>query len=369
MAEGRLLVVADNGAIAVENGVIVEAAGRFDLELRLPGSTIRPGLINAHDHLHRNHYGRLGTPPYRNARAWADDIEHRCAGTIAAGKAMPRRQALLVGAWKNLFAGVTTVVHHDRWEADFEDGFPLRVVRIACADSLESIPAGLAARPFCLHLAEGTDEAAAREIHALGERGLLDRRVIAVHGVGMDEAAIARFRASGAALVWCPTSNLFLLGRTAPAELLAAGIDVLVGSDSLLSGAGDLLDELRAARSLGLVGDRRLEAAVGATAARRLGIAEPSLEPGRRADFVVLARPLLEAGAQDVELVVAAGVPRVASLALGARLHDHGLAGRAMALGGVTRWVCETGPRKRHGDEPKGPSRATTEGMHRVAEG
>jgi cytosine/adenosine deaminase-related metal-dependent hydrolase len=372
MAERRILVAADNAAIGVADGVIVEPSGRFDLELRLPGRTIRPGLINAHEHLHRNHYGRLGAPPYPDAYAWARDVERRYRDRIEVGRRVPRREALLTGAWKNLFAGVTTVVHHDRWEADFEEDFPLRVVPLDWADSLGMTPAldGIhPGRPFCLHLAEGTSEAAAREVHELEARGLLDANLIAVHGVGMDAAAIALFRSSGAALVWCPTSNLFLLGRTAPAELLADGADVLLGSDSLLSAEGDLLDELRAARKLGFLNDHRLESAVGEVAARRMGIAVPSLEPGARADFVVLAKPLLEASAQDVELVVAGGVPRVATPWLGARLHELGLRGRSMTVGGVTRWVNGGGTQKHHGDEPKSHSRATTAGVRRAEEG
>ena len=367
MAE-RLLIEADNVAVGVANGVIVEPTGRFDLALRLPGRTIRPGLINAHDHLHRNHYGRLGAPPYPNASAWGRDIQARFRAEIAAGRALPRREALLRGAWKNLFAGVTSVVHHDRWEAEFDADFPLRVVRIAGTEltDLAALPRG---ERCCLHLAEGTDAAAAREVHSLHAAGRLDRHLIAVHGVGMDERAIGLFRASGAALVWCPTSNLFLLGRTAPGALLAEGIDVLLGSDSLLSGAGDLLDELRSARALGLVSDARLEDAVGATASRRLGIAAPSLEPGARADLIVLAKPLLEAGVQDVELVVAGGAPRVATPAIGALLEDGGFSGRALTLGGVTRWV--DGGERRNGqdDEPEALSETTTASMLRAVEG
>jgi len=346
MREHRILLVADNVSLGIENGVVVEPAGRFDLELRLPGRALLPGLINAHDHLHRNHYGRLGRPPYPNAYAWADDIQRRCRTAIERGRTLPRRQALLTGAWKNLFAGVTTVVHHDVWETDFEGDFPLRVVRLDWADSLGLTPTlgNLPDRSFCLHLAEGTDLTAAREVHELKARGLLDHRLLAVHGVGMNEAGIALFRAAGAALVWCPTSNLFLLGQTVAAEMLAEGIDILLGSDSLLSGEGNLLDEIRVARRLGLLCDRRLEAAVGETAARRLALAEPSLDPGARADLVVLSRPLLEARARDVELVIAAGAPRVAIPAIGARLAEIGLPGRSMEFAGVRRWFNGPGP-------------------------
>ena len=340
MADG-FLIEARNLTVAIEDGRIAVPQGRYDTVLRFPEADVRPGLINAHDHLHRNHYGRLGTPPYADAYAWVDDIRSRHSDAIAAGKAMPRRQALLAGAWKNLFAGVTSVVHHDRWEADFDDEFPLRVVRLGWANSF-AVPPGPQTidprRQFAIHLAEGCNKVAADEVRRLDALGLLGRNLLAVHGVGMDADAITRFRHSGAALVWCPTSNLFLLGRTVPRELLD-GIDVLLGSDSLLTGEGDLLDELRAARALELLDDARLEAAVGATTARRLGLPIPSLEPGSRADLVVLGKPLLEASSADVELVIANGVPRLAHPRLAAELDRDWPAGCPATVRGVTRWT------------------------------
>lgn len=351
MAE-RILIEARNCALAVEGGAITEPEGAFDLVLRFPDGEVRPGLINAHDHLHRNHYGRLGTPPYADAHAWGRDIQRRHRREIEAGRAMPRREALLAGAWKNLLAGVTTVVHHDPWESAFDDDFPLRAVRLPCVDSLGSSPAldGIDGQsPFCLHLAEGCGTKARGEVGKLRDLGLLGPNLIAVHGVGMDRAGIEAFRVSGAALIWCPSSNLFLLGRTAPAELLREGVDVLLGSDSLLSGAGDLLDELRLARGTGLVSDERLEASVGETAARRLGLPPPSLEPGWPADLVVLSRPLLEARAADVQLVAARGVPRVAHPDLAPLLERLGGSGRIASFGGLSRWVAADGKSRQSG--------------------
>lgn len=336
----RLLIEARNRTVGLADGLIVEPEGAFDLVLRLPDGEVRPGLINAHDHLHRNHYGRLGAPPYPDAYAWARDIQQRHREAIARGRAKPRRQALLHGAWKNLFAGVTTVVHHDPWEPDFDDAFPLRVVKIAAGDSLgmtPDLPGIEQDTPFCIHLAEGVSGDAAREIRELHVRGLLGPNLLAVHGVGLDEAGIALFRNSGAALVWCPSSNLFLFGRTAPTPLLAEGVDVLLGSDSLLTGEGDLLDELRCARTTGLLDDTRLEAAVGEVAARRLGLAPAGLDPGERADLVVLSRPVLEASAHDVQLVIAAGTVRVAAPQLD--LDALACRGSLATLGDVTRWI------------------------------
>ena len=339
----RLLVEAANAAVGIEDGHVIDSTGDFDIVLRIPDGEVRAGLINAHDHLHRNHYGRLGDPPYPNAYAWGRDIHVRHAGVIARGRTLPQREALLRGAWKNLFAGVTSVVHHDRWEADFDRTFPLRVIRVRNAHSLGFEPDLAAARegsgPFAVHLAEGTDAASADEVRELERRGLLDRDLLAVHVVGADADGIARLRSSGAAVVWCPSSNLFLFGRTAPRELLAPGIDVLLGSDSLLTGEGTLVDEIRVARSLGLLSDERLLDAVGATAARRLGLPAPSLAPSARADLAVFRRPVLAATPADVALVMVGGVPRVLDPALVPA--DWADSGRLMEMDGVVRWTCD----------------------------
>jgi len=337
----RWLLQSPRRAVGIEDGRLVAPEGPFELVVELGDVEIRPGLINAHDHLHRNHYGRLGKPPYVSAYAWARDIQRRERARIALGQRVPRRAALLSGAWKNLFAGVTTVVHHDRWEAEFARDFPIRIARIAHADSLgmsREIVAPAEER-FALHVAEGIDDTAAREVGELAERGLLDNRLIAVHAVGVDGLAAERLRAAGAAIVWCPSSNLFLFGRTAPAELLAHGVDVLLGSDSLLTAAGDLLDELNVARSLALITDARLEAAVGEVAARRLGLAQPVIEPGAPADLVVLAVPLRDARARDVVLTIVAGEPRVARPDFAAALEPHFGGGRLHRVGAVERWT------------------------------
>jgi cytosine/adenosine deaminase-related metal-dependent hydrolase len=344
----RLLIEASNAALGLADGVITPPSGRFDVALRIPDGELRPGLINAHDHLHRNHYGRLGAPPYANAYEWGRDIHARAEERIADGRALPRREALLCGAWKNLRAGVTTVVHHDRWEHDFEQGFPLRVVPLPFAHSVglepemeSSLAVQLGWGPFTIHLAEGVDEGSAEEVRELDRLGLLLPSLLAVHVVGPDDDGIRRLRRAGAAIVWCPTSNEFLfgVGRTAPAPLLAEGVDVLVGSDSLLTGAGSLLDDLRRAHEIGAVSDSRLERAVGATAARRLGIATPSLDQGVRANVVVLRRPLLEAREDDVALVVANGALRVLDPALAPALGARVEAGRFVGSGSSARWL------------------------------
>jgi hypothetical protein len=286
-----------------------------------------PGLINAHDHLHRNHYPRLGIPPYSDVHAWGADIHARYPHAITRAQRLPRRDALLFGALKNLLGGVTTVVHHDRWETDFEHEFPLRTVRLRHLHTVRDIKEEAATirsdeTPLAVHVAEGTDPSLSDEVRVLAEHDLLNDRLLAVHGVALDRAGIHLLHLARAALVWCPTSNQFLYGATAPAEVLDGRVDVLLGTDSLLSAAGTILHELHEARRLGHLDGARLEASVGTVAARRLRCPEPTLDPGNRADVVFLRRSLLEASPRDVALVVVGGRP-VLGDALSAPLFEY----------------------------------------------
>lgn len=311
-----------------------------------PGELI-PGLINAHDHLFLNHYPRLGTPPYRNAYAWGHDIHARFAQEIRRMSAVPRREALLFGALKNLLGGVTTVVHHDPWDPTLAE-FPVRVARVRVAHSLgfeRDLPGAMAGddftrkRPLSMHLAEGVDATAAEEVREANARCMLDPQFVAVHAVGVDSGGVALLAASGAAVVWCPTSNRFLFGRTVSLELASAGIDVLLGTDALLTGDGTMLAELKEARRVGHLDDQRLRGATGAIAARRLGLPEPSLETGQPADIVCLRRPLFEARPADVALVVVGGLPRLGDAPF-AELFEHcGVPAEPMEVGGVAKVV------------------------------
>jgi cytosine/adenosine deaminase-related metal-dependent hydrolase len=314
----NLRIDAANGSVTIAGGRIAAAGTPADFVIATDG-TVQPGLINAHEHLHRNHYGRLGVPPYDDAYDWGNHIHAAFQQEIERARAVPRREALLAGAWKNLLAGVTTVLHHDAWEPDFDVDFPLRVARVQHAHSLgfeKTAIAPAAGRPFFIHLAEGVNARAADEVKRLAALGLVNEHLCAVHVVGADAEGIDMLRHARAAIVWCPSSNFFLFNKTAPRELLASGIDVMIGSDSLLTAQGDLLDELRFAKELGYLSDARLLDAVGGVAARRIGLPAASLDVGSAADVIVLSKPVGEASRADVAVVVAGGVLRVLDPAL-----------------------------------------------------
>jgi cytosine/adenosine deaminase-related metal-dependent hydrolase len=224
--------------------------------LDLSGHVVMPGLINAHDHLEFNLFPRLGRGPYANAGEWARDIYHPERGPIREHLRVPKPVRLWWGALKNLLSGVTTVCHHNPYEREvFGADFPVRVVRrFAWAHSLEFAP-DLAARfrrapasyPFLVHCAEGTDARARRELPALETLGALDERTVLIHGVGLTTAGLRLMRQRGASLVWCPTSNLAMLGRTLSRAVLRSRIPMALATDSALSAPVDLLDELAVA--------------------------------------------------------------------------------------------------------------------------
>jgi cytosine/adenosine deaminase-related metal-dependent hydrolase len=103
-----------------------------------------------------------------------------------------------------------------------------------------------------IHAAEGTDETANHEVRILANAGALSASTILVHGVAIGPSDVPLLKRGNTSLVWCPTSNHFTMHRTIDSAVLNSGIPIALGSDSAISAAGDLLDELRfAARTVG----------------------------------------------------------------------------------------------------------------------
>ena len=96
----------------------------------------------------------------------------------------------------------------------------------------------------------------------LEQQGVLAQRPLLVHMVQVDADDIERVRRSGATVVHCPRSNQLLrCGRMPLERFVAAGIPVLLGTDSLASSPSlDVGEEAQAAVQLhaGIVGAQEI---------------------------------------------------------------------------------------------------------------
>lgn len=329
-----------------------ESPRRGDTVVDLGGAFVMPGLINAHDHLELNHYGLLKRRPrYDNAAAWIDDLRPALLSdpSIRAAQRHPLAARLFIGALKNLLSGVTTVAHHNPRYREIGRRFPVRVLRRygwAHSFTLEGHPVGARGEPggnvrerclatppdvpFMVHAGEGTDPAAADEVPRLEALGCLRPNTVIVHGIAMTERDWELVVMRGASLVWCPASNEFLFGATAPVRacLDANGRSwqrICLGSDSRISGSRDLLDELRAAAARGISAIELLRM-VTETSAQVLRLTDAGrIERGLPADFIVLPPgketpedALLAAARRDLALITMGGRPLVGCPSLSA---------------------------------------------------
>jgi cytosine/adenosine deaminase-related metal-dependent hydrolase len=320
-----------------------QAPGAWQLDLR--DHLIFPGLINAHDHLHLNTIPPLPqSAPFPNSYAWIAAYEPYFADPrVAAALAIAKPLRYLQGGIKNLLAGATTVAHHDPWHAALDEAaFPVGLLRefgwshslgLGIDDSGLSLPRygppvarsfgdTPASCPWIIHLAEGSDDIAAAELAQLDRLGCLVANTVLVHGAGLTAADIDRIIARDAAVIWCPSSNLSMLGHTLdPRKLFDAG-RLALGSDSRLTGARDLLDELRVASAHSNLTARELLRLATSDASRILRMPDVGgLDAGRRADLIILRdigadpyQQLIDIKRHAIRAVVRGGRPAVADL-------------------------------------------------------
>jgi cytosine/adenosine deaminase-related metal-dependent hydrolase/ubiquinone/menaquinone biosynthesis C-methylase UbiE len=326
--------------------------------LDLSGYLVLPGLVNAHDHLEFSLYPNLGAGPYRNAGQWARDIHANMAEVIAHHRKLARATVWWWGAIRNLLCGATTVCHHNPLFSELTDsGFPIRVLsEFSWAHSPELEPqlAGKFADsqadlPFILHAAEGVDEASAQEIFHLDRINVLDQRTVLVHGLACTPESVALMNRRGVSLILCPTSNQFLFHQAPSLDFIHSLDRAVLGSDSPLTAAGDLLDEMKFAHQQIGVDARSLYAMVTDRSAEvlRLRRGEGSIKPGSVADMLVVrdaglspADTLAQLTAEQIELVILGGRIQLCGPSLIERLPallKQGL--EPLEVEGRLRWV------------------------------
>ncbi len=254
-------------------------------------ATVIPGLINSHDHLDFNIFPQLGNRIYNNYTAWGKDIHLQNKNIIDAVQQIPLRLRATWGLYKNLLAGVTTVLNHGK-KLQLPDDIitayqkPLSLHSVAFEKNWKyKLNNPLRTKqPIVIHAGEGTDTAAAEEISALHKWNRLHKKLVAVHGVAMDPAQAKHFEA----LVWCPASNFFLLDRTAEVQLLQKQTKILFGTDSTLTAHWDIWEHLRQALHTKQLNPAGLWKTVTTTAATVWQLDKGKIAAGKDGDIVIV---------------------------------------------------------------------------------
>ncbi len=228
----------------------IEPALKFD------NAIVFPGLINSHDHLDFNSFPQLGNRIYNNYVEWGLDIHQQNKDVINSVLKIPKKLRTQWGIYKNLLNGITTVVNHgpklvlgDNLITILQNSYALHSVANEKNWRLRLNMPFLRIEPFSIHIGEGTDDSAKEEINTLIKWNLFNRELIGIHAVAMNEEQAGKFKA----IVWCPDSNNFLLGRTARIDKLKNQTRILFGTDSTVSANWNLWNHLRIAKETKMV--------------------------------------------------------------------------------------------------------------------
>jgi len=203
--------------------------------------------------------------------------------------------------------------------------------------------------PFILHAAEGIDARSAQEIFDLDRMQVLDDRTVLVHGLAMNPKAIALLNRRRSAVIVCPTSNQFLFHCTPSSTSIRSINTVVLGSDSPLTSAGDLLDEIDFARNeIGLDINSLYEMVTAKSAnILRLRNGEGQIKPGSIADLIAVrnqgltpAETVASLTFDNIELVMLGGRVQLVNSSLYARLPDSLKSGlQSLTIDGHLRWL------------------------------
>ncbi|MDB5154889.1 MAG: amidohydrolase family protein [Mucilaginibacter sp.] len=292
----RIALTGEQINIRITDGKIVQILpGHFhdkteQFDLNFDGAIIFPGLINSHDHLDFNLFPALGNNTYKNYTQWGGYIHKNYKDKIASVLKVPDVLREQWGIYKNLLCGVTTVINHGK-KIQTKTNLLSVFQDCQCIHSIQFEKKWRFALnnpfkknlPVVIHSGEGTDRTSVKEIDQLTRWNLRKRPLIAVHGVAMTENQVKAFKA----LIWCPESNYFLLGKTAAVNRLKMHIPILFGTDSTLTGSWNIWEHMRLARKTKFMDDKELYDTLTINAANTWKLNSGEIAKGKHADLVI----------------------------------------------------------------------------------
>ncbi len=330
----------DKASLKVVNGKISGFEASDEVDIKLDDTYVMfPALINIHDHLFGTYYPKIGNGPYICWLPW--DYDLKSSPVYSERNKNEPFDIYLLGSYKNLISGVTTVQDHipHKINDPFIDKLPIRVIKdytlsheVSAYDlkwgdgvDIEYERAIRKKIPYITHIEEGFDVESLRGIEILEEHNALSEYTILIHGIGFsdeDIETVAKYRAN---FVWCPGSNMFMFNRTAKIkDILDKGINVSIGTDSPATGELNILEEVKFAKKVYRdmygedLSDRVIVDMITKNPSKALKIDKilGSLEEGKLADILIIKRKsddpyssLVSAELQDISLIIMEGKP------------------------------------------------------------
>lgn len=227
---------------------------------------IYPGFINSHDHLLASFLPKVGGNTKHQSWLSYDNL-YKSSGVFAERQQVDPEILYYLGAYKNLFSGVTSVFDHipHPVQNPFRGILPVKLIAdYTLAHSVGTYSLGWgegpaleyrmaehANLPFVTHLGEGLDEDSKQSLRLLEKMSALGEHSVLVHCLPFGPKEVQKIAEKNASVVWCPTSNLHIFGKTTNIKLfLDMGVNVCLGTDFSPSGATNLLEELKTAKSV-----------------------------------------------------------------------------------------------------------------------
>ncbi len=332
--------VIDGSSIRICKGKIKDFSKSKVKNYDIKGSYILfPALINPHDHLFGTYYPKIGKGPYICWLPW--DYDLKSSEVYNERNKNGPYDIYLIGSYKNLISGATTVHDHIPHEVNdpYIDKLPIRVIKdytLAHEASVYDLKWGdgidieyeravKKSLPFVTHIEEGFDEESLRGIDTLKEHNALSDHTVLIHGIGFSQKDISLIAKKKVNFIWCPGSNMFMFKRTAKIkQILEAGVNVSIGTDSPASGELNLLEEVRFAKKVykNMYGEELSDdlvvkmITVNPAKAFRLENILGSLEKDKLGDLLIISgdrkKPyasLVNATLKDISLVIMEGKP------------------------------------------------------------
>ena len=151
------------------------------------------------------------------------------------------------------------------------------------------------------------------------------------------------------AIIWCPESNRFLLGADATVKELKMQTQIVLGTDSTLTGSWNIWDHLRLAKETKQAKDHEIFEMLTSAPAALWNLNKGSIATGKDADIVVAKRKsgnamnsFFETNPEDILLIIQEGMLKIFDASIISQLDAAGFQTRDFVpvhVNGTEKWV------------------------------